>query len=37
MTTAAPSFNLVRVRSAYGAVFTLVIAAAIYEAVARSG
>jgi NitT/TauT family transport system permease protein len=37
MTAAAPSFNLARVRSAYRAVFTLVIAAAIYEAIARSG
>ena len=37
MTVAALSFNLARVRSAYRAVFTLVIAAAIYEAIARSG
>jgi NitT/TauT family transport system permease protein len=37
MTAVALSFNLERVRSAYRAVFTLVIAAALYEALARSG
>ena len=37
MTAATASFDLDRIRSAYRAVFTLVIAAAIYEAVARSG
>ena len=37
MTAAAPSLNLDRARSAYRAGLTLLIAAALYEATARSG